>query len=293
MRVVLVHGGRNYRFLNIESSTRDGSLSITIRRDGRSQVSHQWSTRPDCQTPVRVELPAERAKNKQITIHQSGRINFHETGKAIFVEPLMVISSVVPIYRYRIPRISRLTLLESETDSEDVDFDLSDLADDAQSFSLYVGPEGMVPGVRAVKLAYLRRYALVVALDPQPYVPPSEFAEHFVTLTPERGTADAQQMPEDQSLIVYHQGLHETRGLIIYGPNGAGVWQIVFAVPMRIPPRVVIAPVDSNLYVDDADITRDSRAENAMVRFKVRERATRAIIKRPIAFKAIELDAEL
>jgi len=293
MRLLVVHGGRRYRFLNIDSSTRDGSLSITVRRDGKTRLTYQWGTRPGDETPVQIELSPERAKTKEITIHQSGRVNFHEIGRSIYIEPLTVISKVAWIYRYCIPKISRLTPFDSEPDSEDFELDLSDLADETQSFSLFVGPETMAPNARAIKLTYLKRYALIVALDVQTYVPPAELSEHFVTLKPEVGITNAQAIAEDQALIAYHQALQETKGLIIYGPNGAGVWQVVFSVPMRDAPKVIIELGDPALYVDDNDIVRDPREATAMFRFKVRNRVTKAVIRNLVAFRSIELNARL
>jgi len=293
MRLLVAHGGQRYRFLNIESSTRDGSLSITIRRDGKSRTTYQWGTRPGEETPVELEFSPERAKNKEITIHQSGRINFHEIGRSVYIEPLMKTTKTAWIYRYRVPKISRLTPFVSKLDSEDAELDLNDLPDEAQSFALFVAPEAIAPEARAIKLAYLKRYALVVVVETPPYVPPEKFLEHFVTLKPEVGTIGAQAATEDEALIAYHQALQETKGLLVYGPNGAGVWQVVFAVPMREAPKVQIELTDPALYVDPGDIERDSRVATAMVRFKVRNRATKAVIKAPVMFKSIELDAEL
>jgi len=293
MRLLITNAGRRYRFLSIESSTRDGSLSIAVRRDGKSRTTYQWGTRPDEETPVKIELSPERAKNKEITIHQSGRINFHEIGRSIYVEPLTLITKTAWIYRYRVPKISRLTSFDSEPEPEDLEFDLNDLLDEAQSFALFIAPEAVAPDARAIKLAYLKRYALVIVLEASPYTPTAEFLEHFITLKPEIGTVSAQAMTEDQAIIAYHQALHETKGLVVYGPNGEGVWQVVFAVQMRDAPKVTIELADPALYVDAADIERDPRVATAMVRFKVRNRTTKAVVKTPVMFSSIELNARL
>lgn len=293
MRILVVHAGQRYRFLNIDSSTRDGSLVITVRRDGESRVTYRWGTRPEVETPVQAELSPGRLKNKKITIHQSGRINFQDIGRSIYIEPLTAITKAACIYRYRIPKISRLTPYDSSPAVEDCDFDLSALADESLSFSLFVGPTNVASNTHAVKLAYLSRYALLIALDTETYIPPSDSLEHFVTLKPESGIVGSQVMSEDQALIAYHQALNETKELVIYGPNGAGVWQVVFAVPMRIAPKMTIELDDPTLYVDEEDIERDSRVATAMVKFKVRNRATKAVVKTPVAFRSISLDAEL
>jgi hypothetical protein len=109
MRLLVIHAGQRYRFLSIDPSKRDGSLVITIRREGERRMTYQWGTRPEAQTPVQAELPPGRPKNKKITIHQSGQINFHELKRSIYIEPLTAITKKACIYRYRIPKISRLT----------------------------------------------------------------------------------------------------------------------------------------------------------------------------------------
>lgn len=293
MRLLAVHAGQRYRFLNIDPSTRDGSLVITIRRGGESRTTYQWGTRPEAQTPVQAILPSGRPKNKKVTVHQSGRINFHELKRSIYIEPLTAITKTTCIYRYRIPKISRLTPFNSAPAAEDCDFDLSALADESLSFSLFIGPANVSSNTHAVKLAYLNRYALLVALDTDTYIPPSDFMEHFVTLKPESGTIGSQVMNEDQALIAYHQALNETRELIVYGPNGDGVWQVIFAVPMRIAPKMTIEFNDPTLFVDEKDIDQDLRVATAMVKFKVRSRATKAVVKTPVAFRSISLNAEL
>jgi hypothetical protein len=62
---------------------------------------------------------------------------------------------------------------------------------------------------------------------------------------------------------------------------------------MRIAPKVTIEPADPELYVADEDVTRDTRAERVMLKFKVRRRTTREVIKVPVAIRNIALDSEL
>src|SRR6266699_1339557 len=173
MRVLVAHGGRLFRFVNIDSSTRDGSLNVTIRRDGKSTFNLVWGTRPGTEQPVRRDFDAARAKSKEITVHQSGRINFHEIKKSIYIEPLTEVTATTFIYRYRIPAITRLTEFNRKPDPEDGEFNLSDLRDEPVSFSIYLGPAAMTPPRRAIKLAYLGKYALAISVDDAPFAVPS------------------------------------------------------------------------------------------------------------------------
>lgn len=293
MRVLIVHGNRRFRFLNVESSPRDGSLSLTVRRDGTSQMKYRWLVGPGDPSPKQVEIPKDELRDKRITIHQSGRVNFHELGRHIYLEPLTRLSVAACIYKYRLPRISALSQFDQPPEPEDCEFDLSDLPDEALSFSIYMGPEAVAVQQRGIKLSYLQRYALTVAVDAEPFIPPPEFNEHFVTIKPEFGTVQTQAISEDEALIQYHQALHNSKDVIIYGPNGAGLWNLIFARPMRIPPQLEIELEDPELFVDDNDIVRDSRVAKAMIKFLVRKRSNRQIVKSPVSFRSIALHAEL
>lgn len=293
MRVLIAHSGRLFRFVNIDSTTRDGSLNVTIRRDGKSTFNLLWGTSPGTEQPVRRDFDPARAKSKEITVHQSERINFHEIKRSIFVEPLTEVTATTCIYRYRIPAITRLTEFSQQPDPEDAEFNLNDLNDESVSFSIYLGPAGMVPPGQAIKLAYLGKYALAISVDDVLLAVPSGHEIYFTTMKPERRIFDSQSIDEDAALIAYHQALHQTRGQVLYSPNKEGIWQLVFTVPMRDAPKVAIDLVDPDLYVDEKDLIRDPRVNNAMVRFKVRSRTTGEVIKQPVAIRSIELNARL
>jgi hypothetical protein len=62
---------------------------------------------------------------------------------------------------------------------------------------------------------------------------------------------------------------------------------------MRAAPKLTIEFDDPALYVDDNDIVSDSRGATATVRFKVKNRDTNAVIKTPVQFRSIGLNARL
>jgi hypothetical protein len=100
-------------------------------------------------------------------------------------------------------------------------------------------------------------------------------------------------MPEDQAMIAYHQALTAAPGPILYSPNCEGTIRLIFTVPMRIAPLFKIELIDPELHVSDQDVQRDGRSDKVMLKFKVRNRKTRQIIRRAVAIKSFELDAEL
>ena len=294
MRVLVQKSESLRKFITIESSDRDGSLNLIVRREGVSNTGASWSTRPGGHDPEQIYFEEPRSKNKRVTIHQSGRVNHHENGHTIFIEPLSRTTAVFRIYRYRVPALLKLDLHTEGTAEDDVVFDLSDMDEGPASFSVFVGPKDFGPLGRAIKLAYdAEGYSVTISVDAINFVVPSGYEDHFTTLTPERGPFLEQQMTEDKAMVSYHQALTGFDGPIMYQPNGEGCIRLIFPVPMRIAPKFKIELVDSELYVSDQDVHRDKRSEKVMLKFKIRHRRTGQIVRRGVAVKSIELDAEL
>lgn len=278
----------------LETSDRDGSLNLTIRREGVSTSRTTWSTRPGEEDPKTTGFHTPRPKSKRITIHQSGRVNYHENGNTIFVAPLTQTTQPFPIYGYRVPALDKLDVHETEDGEDDAVLDLTDLPEGPVSFSVILAPGNFTPQGRAMKLGYeTEGYSVIVQVEPVAFTVPSDLYQHFATLTPDRGLFAEQQMAEDQAMISYHQALTGASDAIVYPPNGEGAIRIIFSVPMRIAPRFKIELVDPELQVSDEDVQRDARSENVMLKFKIRDRKSGKIIRQPIAIKSIELDAEL
>ena len=294
MRVLIRHKGSLRKFVVIQSGDRDGSLTLVMRREGASTSYASWSTSPEEQEPRQVTLEEPRPKSKRITIHQSGRVNYHENSGSIFIEPLTRISRITCVYGYRIPSIEKLDPHPDKSGAEDAVFDLSDLSDGPVSFSVFIGPLSFAPPGRAVKLAFdAEGYSLAIALDAVPVSVPAGYEDHFTTLRPERGPFLGQQVAEDQAMISYHQARTGSNGIVLYQPNGEGITRLIFSVPMRIAPKFTIELVDPELHVAEQDVQTDGRLERAMLKFKIRNRRTGQIIRKEVAVKSIELDAEL
>lgn len=294
MRILVRHKGNLRKFLVLESSDRDGSLTLVVRREGVSTSRVSWSTKAREQEPKAIDFQEPRSKSKRVTIHQSGRVNYHENGRKVFIEPLTRITRVFPIYGYRVPALAKLDLHTDEAAEDDVVFDLSHLDNGPVSFSILIGPKEFDPTGTGIKLSYeAEGYSVAISIDATPFEVPAGYEDHFTTLTPETGPFQEQQMAEDQALISYHQALTESTGSILYHPNGEGIIRLIFSVPMRIAPNFKVELVDQDLQVSDQDVQRDGRSEKVMLKFKVRHHRTGQIIRRAVAVKSIELDAEL
>ncbi|MVV49022.1 hypothetical protein EJA72_12320 [Pseudomonas sp. PB120] len=293
MRIFIKHRDSLRKFLVLESVDRDGSLILVLRRDGDTTSCNSWSTDPKRQEPQLIHFEKPRPKNKKITIHQSGRVNYHDTGKKIFIEPLTQTTQDFCICRYRAPALSRLDSFTEELGKEDAIFDLSDFGDGPVCFSIVIGPKTLVLPGRLMKLAYeAEGYSINILADETPSVVPAGFEDNFITLTPEQGPFLDQQMAEDQAMISYHQAITGSTDAILYQPNGEGVIRMIFTVPMRTAPQFIIELVDPTLHVSDQDVTRDGRSENVMLKFKVRNKLTGQVIRQPVDVKSIELHAE-
>jgi hypothetical protein len=294
MRILIQYKGTLRRFVVLESSDRDGSLTLVMRREGVSTSRASWSTKSGEQEPQQIRFDEPRPKSRRITVHQSGRVNYHENGRTIFIEPLTCTTRATCIYGYRAPALDKLDLYADAVSEDDVVFDLSEVGDGPVTFSVFIGPSTLVPPGKAIKFSYgAEGYSLAIAVDAEPFPVPKGYDDHFTTLTPERGSYLEQQMAEDQAMISYHQALTGSTELVLYEPNGEGVVRLIFSVPMRIAPKFKIELVDPELHIVDQDVQRDGRSEKVMLKFKVRNQRTGQIIRRQVVVKSIELDAEL
>ena len=293
MRVLIRYQDQLRKFAVIDVSPRDGSVILVLRREGASAHRARWTIGRE---PSVVEVrPTEGdSKSKRVTIHQSGRVNFHWGRPPIFIEPLFKTTKTSSVCAYRVPDLGKLDAHAGEPAAEDVVFDLSDLGDGPVTFLLQVGPTTINPAGRAVKLSYEQDgYALIVEVAQDAVPIPAGYEQHFITFAPEQGLFPAQQMPEDLALLHYHQlrngALNQP---MLYPPNGEDIFQLFFAVPMRIAPIFNIEFDDPDLHVTEAEVQRDDRSNKVTLKFKIRNRTSGAIIRDPVPIRSVTLDAE-
>jgi hypothetical protein len=203
MRILIRYGSVIRKFIVLATSDRDGSLSLIVLRDSASTSRTACSTRPEDHEAKTTEFDPPRPKNKRITIHQSGRVNYHENGHTIFVAPLTQTTQPFTIYGYRVPALDRLDVHNEDIAEEDAIFDLTDLHEGPVSFSVILGPGDFTPHGRAVKLGYeAEGYSVTLEVDPVTFAVPSDLDHHFITWIPETGLFPQQQMEEPQAMIL-------------------------------------------------------------------------------------------
>lgn len=294
LRILIQYNERLYSFININCSQRDGSLNITLRRDGLSSIRASWSNLAGDETPKHIDVGVPQEKNKKITIHQSGRINLPDLRHyPIYIEPLVSISKAFAFCAYRIPRISALSIFSKQVNENDLIIDLSSLPDTPQSFDLVIAPAGFIFNGLIAKVEYLHKFAFCVFYN-NPVIPVREgFEEHFITHSIGIGLFKEQQISEDVALIGYHQATQDTREVIFYSPNNEGIWQIVFAVQSRFPPNATIETASDKYIVEVIDQMLDQRVNRATIKFKVKDKKNGQTIRELVTFSRIELNAQI
>ena len=219
-------------------------------------------------------------------------LSSYTTRRDATVEPLFRMSGPFCFLRYRVPKVAALTELIDPLAETDWILDLLDAEEGPMSFALTVGPNHDLREDCAASLSISQLYRLTVLKEPADEAP-ADFLHSFVARTPDLGTLEQQAVTEEHAIVEFHQAAKNRREMIVYGPNGAGEWQIVFAVQMFRPPVLRIEFEQNDLYVDESDIVRDRRAPRATLRFKVRSHKSGSVIKYPVSIRSIALEAEL
>ena len=222
-----------------------------------------------------------------ISYHTSGRVNFHgATAQPIFCEPLFALTQPQNIGCISVPGA---TALSPAADAEGfATVELPTELDGRITFHLTLMPPGAspLPGTLAV-INYENWFGIAMLVAPLPFEIPEDLGSHVIKAFPTKGKYASQQLSCDQALISFHQKRANTPASIVTSWQPAsGVYRIVFAVPMRVPPRATIQFANPRV---TAEIDRVTRSE---IRFKARG-PTGYIKSHPEPIVHFELDAEL
>jgi hypothetical protein len=280
-----------YRLATVDVSTRDGSVNVKFPRKGDSPATVAWREGGDAK-PRSVAAGARRLR--KITIHASGRVNDDRRNEPIFLEPLTRVSVPWVVAYYRFPSIGRLDRYEKTIDDRDLVWDgFADRGAGPGCVALLVAPPRFEPEAPAVGIGFYQRLALFFCICDVEAKVPDDLRDHFIHLAPGPGPLPEQAIKEDRALIDFHQAMTGSRDLVLYGPDKDGWYRAIFAVPMRIAPRVTVLPMDRALSTEVGDQSLDPRVNTAQVRFRFFDRRTGTVRKEFSAIDEIELDAEL
>lgn len=320
-RILVRHEGVLRRLANIDTANHDGSINLALVRSGCNLQGWHWdSTRSDFDA---VEYGEPKPKTKRISIHTSGRINFHVTPNpgVNYIPCLLDLTEAVPLLAYVIPSAGALDLAEAIRPGDYVIELVGDGLEGALGFEFSVIPAGVVSSAGEVwRFIVEGRYGLTCRLcSGSSYSFPDGIPrEAFHLIHPSSLLSEA-TISEEQAFIRFQQLMHSnqlrqalvsspipgevheqviveavTAGRGIRGPNNQGVWEIVCNVPMRIRPKLEVRFAETRYRADMIDMKpADRRLEKVRVRFRVFDEQAQKWIKHPVEITSAFLDAEL
>lgn len=294
--------------------THDGSLRLSLLRDG---VNNKGGTfQSNNFVPEDVEKTTR--KTKEISIHISGRINYHfDNASPRFIQALMDLEEPVIVVGYRIPSFD---LLDSITDirKDDSVLEISSACCGVIQFHfLMIAAAAPVLEGELTRFGVEGLFALACvntsgAVQP---LPPGVLDRVFTTLRP-TDSLSGQAISEQAAFLrfkhaMFANDVHSAvassdatipEGLIeafiaagpgLYPPNGEGVWTLVTTVEMRVAPKLKVKFHLEGLTAEVVDLRpSDTRLATVRVRFRVRD-SSGHFVKGAVPISGIELDAEL
>lgn len=319
-RLLVKHRGVLRRVASVDIAKHDGSINLALVRSGSNTSGWHWDSTGSGHTTVEYSEP--KPKTKRVTVHTSGRVNFHCTPNPgiIFIPCLLDLTEAVALCAYIVPHVERLDSIEASSSNDHV-IVLDDGLEGKLGFEFIVVPSNSsLIGEEVWRFIVEGRYGLVCRLffgggiESPNGVPPEAF-----TLIRPSFLLPEQQIAEEIAFIRFQQLMHENQvrqsllssaipehahetlikevvsnGRGIQGPNNEGVWEVVCSVPMRIRPKLIVEFIDQRYQSETIDITpTDRRLEKVRVRFRVYDQADKKWVKRPVDIVRAFLDAEL
>lgn len=318
-RLILQQDATKRYVAKVSISKHDGSIVLNLVRSGVNTFG--WSSdssRTDFDT---VEFTEPVSKTKQITIHTSGRVNYHFASKPkhLFIPCLLQLTNAIGIVGYTLPSIKKLDIIKEVTDQDWIVTGNGNL-ESGVTFEFFVIPFTHAPLENEIwRLTVEDYYGIVCTLfkglPPLIASTPKEAATTYFSTE----TLPFQAIAEDEVYLCFqkliyvnqlkkallasdidkdeHQSIIDNEilnGRGILGPNNVGVWELDTTVPMRVRPRVTVEFEDLRYRADIVEpSSSDLRLEKVRVRFKVFDIVLNQYIKNPVKIKGAILDAEL
>lgn len=320
MRLIFKLGKVFRKIASINISKHDGSINLALVRSGFNTSGWKWNSSLSIFEAVQYAEPQE--KTKKITIHTSGRINYHmqRSPSVNFIPCLLDLTEAVTVVSYYIPTITILDTADS-TRIDDYIFELAEISTESCIIEFYAvslkSPQ--LPG-EAWRGIIENSYGLACVIifgDSYPLL--ANLPLNAFTVMMPSTLLPQQAIPEDLAFIRFQKLMYENQvrkdlasstipvnehdklaekiiscGRGIQGPNNDGVWEIVCSVPMRIQPKLDVQFSDSRYRAEIKYMERiDNRLEKVRVRFKVYDQQVGNWVKHSVEITSATLDAEL
>lgn len=319
-RLIFKCGRVHRRLANIEIVKHDGSIVLALVRSGSNVTGWQWNTSSAKYDDIAYAAPM--SKTKRISIHTSGRVNFHGSPNPSvnFIPCLLDLIQAVPIVCYVIPDVEALDLIENNSPHDHVIELLGPSAGRlAFEFSVIAASQPSLPG-EIWRFITEGHYGLTCVLVSAGLYPASPgLTPEAVSVLRPASMLLQQSITEEQAFMRFQELMHANQirqalvssgipahlhdqiivetvreGRGIQGPNNEGVWEIVCNVPLRIRPELVVQFSDPRYRAEMIDMnSSDVRLEKIRVRFKVYDQQATRWVKHPVKIQRACLDAEL
>lgn len=318
-RLLLEQNGVRRQLADIQL-LHDGSIVLSLVRRGPGSTRWQWESTPSSEGPV-AECEPAADKTKKITIHTTGRVNYHFTNGVRFLPCLLDLTAAEWIVTYGVPSVAKLDEVTGMR-SDDACLSVPDDLGTALTFEFFVVPILLDPMTNELgRFGVEGLFALAWAADakPPPIARQEVPVEAFTTAHPKAHRLPALAIPEQVAYPRFRKTMY-ARDLVaavekspdrdqitlehieaailqgpgLFPPNSDGVWTIVTSVPMRIAPKLIVQFEDPHLKAEVVNLRpADVRLATVRVRFKVFDLARGQYVKTAVAIKFLALDVEL
>ncbi len=284
-KVFLESDGKIYSFLAHVLEEADGSFYIIFQREGKNYEHLILSS--DNKKLQRITLDYGRDKSKRISYHSTGCVRYHNLHQPDnYFEPLYNLKQPNLVASLIVPSIKSLDLYNKELSDKDFVYEINNDNQQIQ-FDFVIAPWDTMIASEHISLRYKDFFSFnIIKVVPPTISVPDLLHNHFIFITPQQGIYNQRPVDKHSALISFHQKLHDFNGVILKSPDKKGVYKIICAVPMRIPPETEIQFLDKQY---SAEI--ESKTES-VVRFKVKDRHGHTV-KQEVQITGLTLCAEL
>ncbi|WP_186057542.1 hypothetical protein [Burkholderia gladioli] len=314
---LLLRSNDTLRHLASLNVTHDGSIRLDLVRNGTSENGYQWSFGRDGESSI-VERESTKRKTKSITIHTSGRVNYHfGGGHLIYVPCLLDLEVPTLIIAYSIPKSH---LLDEITKIRENDWiaDVPTQKNSRIAFSFFVLPAALplqpgeigrfgVEGLYALGWSanagathadlpedVFTTYHPASGLDKQAIAEEVAYLRFRRAMYVNDVLAAVDGLPNKDEIAAEHIEAMIEEGPGLYPPNNEGIWTLLTRVPMRTAPQLVIDFEDARYRAEVVELRPgDTRLSTVRVRFKVYDEQAKIYVKGRVAIRRCMLDARL
>lgn len=286
-RILLQCQTEHRKFISFRQDEKDGSLYITLNREGIANSTSYYYMRDPESTIDEIEVvEGEIPKRFEIHYHTTGRINFKATkNPSIFGEPITAITQNFWFASLIVPEFDRLDLHTEPPTESDFVLPVEGAGARRIQYDLCISPFGApIKSYGLVKghFSYPNLYALNVIESDQQIPPSPNAATKFTFVSPREGLFKFQQISREAAQIQYQQMRLGHRGPIMFGPNGDNVYRVIFPIPATDPPVVEADFKVPGLKLEVLSVTKSE------ARFRILD-AHGAVVAEPVQFSRVEL----